>query len=188
MVADVEQLISAIKNKQFSRRTFLGSAAALAVTGSSGAASSISPPLPVQSINHMTISVSDPTASLAWYQGLFGMPIAARQGNTIVLQVGDGPQFMAIGGSPSDNPRITHLCLAVENFDDERTVQILAEHGVAATTESGPMQSRVRMRWRRSQRHAGTVLRRPRWHCRAIARYELLRGSRLAGRRLPRDA
>ena len=146
MVADVEQLISAIKNKQFSRRTFLGSAAALAVTGSSGAASSISPPLPVQSINHMTISVSDPTASLAWYQGLFGMPIAARQGNTIVLQVGDGPQFMAIGGSPSDNPRITHLCLAVENFDDERTVQILAEHGVAATTESGPMQSRVRMR------------------------------------------
>ena len=56
MVADVERLISGIKNKQFSRRTFLGSAAALAVTGSSGAASSISPPLPVQSINHMTIS------------------------------------------------------------------------------------------------------------------------------------
>jgi catechol 2,3-dioxygenase-like lactoylglutathione lyase family enzyme len=146
MVVDVERLIHDIKNNQFSRRTFLGSAAALAVTGSSSAATSNSPPLPVQSINHMTINVSDPAASLAWYQGLFGMPIAARQGNTIVLQVGDGPQFMAIGGSPSDNPRINHLCLAVENFDDERTVQILAEHGVAATTESGPMQSRVRMR------------------------------------------
>ena len=94
----------------------------------------------------MTIGVSDPAASLAWYQGLFGLPVAARQGNTTVLQIGDGPQFMAIGGSPSDNPRITHLCLAVENFDDARTVQILAEHGVAAATDSGPMKSRVRMR------------------------------------------
>ena len=146
MVADVERLISNIKNKQFSRRTFLGSAAALAVNGCSYAATSSSPPLPVQSINHMTIGVSDPAASLAWYQGLFGLPVAARQGNTTVLQIGDGPQFMAIGGSPSDNPRITHLCLAVENFDDARTVQILAEHGVAAATDSGPMKSRVRMR------------------------------------------
>jgi len=146
MASNSERLKNAVESRLFSRRTFLGSAAALAVTGRSNAATSSAPPLPVQSINHMTISVSDPAASLAWYQGLFGMPIAARQGETIVLQVGDGPQFMAIGGSPSDNPRITHLCLAVENFDDERTVQILAEHGVAATSESGPMQSRVRMR------------------------------------------
>jgi len=103
-------------------------------------------PIPVQAINHMTLSVSDPAASLEWYQGLFGMPIAARQGNTVVLQVGDGPQFIALGGTASDNPRITHYCLAVENFDDERIVQILAENGVAATGQSGAMQSRVRMR------------------------------------------
>ena len=47
--------------------------------------------IPVTSLNHMTLAVSDPAASLAWYQGLFGLPIAARQNNTIVLQVGDGP-------------------------------------------------------------------------------------------------
>jgi catechol 2,3-dioxygenase-like lactoylglutathione lyase family enzyme len=74
------------------------------------------------------------------------MPIAARQGDTVVLQVGDGPQFIALGGAASDNPRITHYCLAVENFDHEQTVQILAENGVAATGQSGPLQSRVRMR------------------------------------------
>ena len=101
MVVDVERLIHDIKNNQFSRRTFLGSAAALAVTGSSSAATSNSPPLPVQSINHMTINVSDPAASLAWYQGLFGMPIAARQGNTIVLQVGDPPMAINCGPSPT---------------------------------------------------------------------------------------
>ena len=159
MESDIDRLMTAFKNRQLGRRTFLGSLAALAVTGCSSDDSSdtsdgsteatlpqTGPPIPVQTINHMTLSVSDPAASLAWYQGLFGMPIAARQGGTVVLQVGDGPQFIALGGAASDNPRITHLCLALDNFDHERIVQILAENGVAATGQSGPMQSRVRMR------------------------------------------
>ena len=154
MQADLQQSSASDEKSKFSRRRFLESAAALALTACSGEENGASlaaglnsgPPLPVRAINHMTLSVSDPAASLAWYQGLFGMPIAARQGNTIVLRVGDGPQFMAIGGTASDNPRISHLCLAVDNFDDELIVQILAEHGVAAADASGPMQSRVRMR------------------------------------------
>lgn len=151
MESDLDRLF---KNRQLSRRTFLSSLASLAVAGygingnsdKAARAAANAPPIPVQSINHMTISVSDPAASLEWYQRLFGLPIAARQADTIVLQVGDGPQFIAIGGSPSDNPRITHYCLAVDNFDDERIVGILAENGVAATGQSGEMQSRVRMR------------------------------------------
>lgn len=159
--SEMQKLLSG--NQPLSRRMFLGSLAVMAVSGcsresstgttasQSGVASSAGlslagPPIPIQSINHMTLSVSDPAASLAWYQGLFGMPIAARQGGTIVLQVGDGPQFMAIGGNAGDNPRITHYCFAVDNFNDERLVQILAEHGVADTGESGALQSRVRMR------------------------------------------
>ena len=138
MGSDIER---PFKSRQLSRRTFLSSMGALAVAGygTSGriskfasAAEAPLPPISVQSINHMTLSVSDPAASLEWYQGLFGMPIAARQGGTIVLQVGDGPQFIALGGNPGDNPRITHYCLAVDNFDHERIVQILAENGVAA--------------------------------------------------------
>lgn len=163
MESDVEKLLLAFNKRQISRRTFLGALTAMAVTGcsssgignTSGVSSEASilasvpqqgPPLPVQDINHMTLSVSDPAASLAWYQGLFGLSIAARQGNTVVLQIGNGPQFMALGGMPSDNPRITHLCLAVDNFDDGRATQALAENGVAPSTESGSMQSRVRMR------------------------------------------
>ncbi|MEQ8956091.1 MAG: VOC family protein [Gammaproteobacteria bacterium] len=134
-------------NKPFNRRRFLGSMAVLAALPAVPTAVAQSrPPIPVQSINHMTLAVSDPAASLAWYQGLFGLPIAARQGNTIVLQVGDGPQFIAIGGNPSDNPRITHYCLAVENFEQARLLRILAEHGVENTGQSTAMQSRVRMR------------------------------------------
>ena len=163
MQSDIDRLMTAYENGHVSRRIFLGSLAALAVAGcgtDDGASMSATstdapppaapaqagPPIPVSGINHMTLSVSDPARSLEWYQGLFGMPIAARQAETVVLRVGDGPQFMALGGGASDNPRITHLCLAVDNFDDERIVRILGENGVAASGESGPMQSRVRMR------------------------------------------
>lgn len=153
MKTDGDKLIRAFRQRQISRRTFLGSLVTLAAAGHGiGGSSRVvlaaenTPPIQVRSINHMTISVSDPVASLQWYQGLFGMPIAARQGDTIVLQVGDGPQFIAIGGGASDNPRITHYCLAVDNFDDANIVQILAENGVAATGQSGALESRVRMR------------------------------------------
>ena len=64
------------------RRAFVSSLTSLGVgfgLGSTGlfAAPSL-PPIPVSAINHMTIAVSNPTASLEWYQRLFGMPIAAR--------------------------------------------------------------------------------------------------------------
>lgn len=148
MTAGIDKLLFALQQKQFSRRGFLGSMAAATVSSFAGVstAATNTPPLPTTMINHMTLSVSDPAASLAWYQGLFGMPIAARQANTIVLQVGSGPQFIAIGGNPSDNPRISHLCLAVDNFDADEAVSILAENGISAGDSSGPMQSRVRMR------------------------------------------
>jgi catechol 2,3-dioxygenase-like lactoylglutathione lyase family enzyme len=127
-----------------SRRVFLGALAAAVSTPRAFAQTG--PPIPITAINHMTISVSDPARSLAWYQGLFGMPIAARQANTVVLRVGDGPQFMAIGGGASATPRIGHFCLSTDNFDADRIVSILADHGIAFTGNSDPMETRVRMR------------------------------------------
>lgn len=154
MKPTMDELISAYKSKQISRRSFLSSLAVIAASGygltGSGKnalhAASNAPTLPVNSLNHMTISVSDPEASLEWYQGLFGLPIAARQANTIVLQVGGGPQFMAIGGGASDNPRITHYCFAMDDFDDGEVINILEQHGVANTGASNAMESRIRQR------------------------------------------
>ncbi len=142
-----------LSNRKLSRRRVIRSMATVAAgmslnSGPVGQAlaQGSQPAIPVRAINHITLAVSDPAASVAWYQGLFGLPIAARQSETTVLQVGEGPQFIAIGGNPSANPRITHYCLAVDDFDHESIVQTLAEHGVTDTGQAETMQSRVRMR------------------------------------------
>lgn len=136
--------------KTLSRRAFVTAISAItagySIGGKGVLAAQELPPLPVTAFNHMTLAVSDPGASVEWYQNLLGLPIVARQDNTTILQVGDGPQFIGISGNATDNPRITHYCLSVDNFDYEDAVRILAEQDVASVDASGPMQSMVRMR------------------------------------------
>ena len=144
MQANINRLMTAYDHGHVTRRVFLGSLTALAMVPQMHA--QVGSPIPVRSINHMTLSVSDPARSLEWYQGLFGLSIAARQANTVVLRIGDGPAFMAIGGGSSNSPGINHLCLAVNDFDENRIVRILGEYGVASSLTSGPMEVRIRMR------------------------------------------
>lgn len=153
-----------------SRREFLAGTAGAAVApaligcggGSPGAeppagdaaaapdASPAGPPIPVNAWNHMTLTVTDIGRSLEFYQGLFGLTLAARQAQTLILRVGDGPQFIALGGGrPDVQPHINHTCLTVDDFDADRLVGILGEHGVtrvAQPSDAGPSTVRIRMR------------------------------------------
>ena len=66
-------------------------------------------PLRVRGINHIGIAVADAKRSVDFYQGLFGMPVRGRQGSMTLLQMGAGPQFLAIAPAPGGAaPRITH--------------------------------------------------------------------------------
>ena len=200
---DIDRLMTAVEIGQVSRRIFLGSLAALAGCGPDGGTSTPArstsapapptpvqtvPPIPVRAINHMTLSVSDPALTLAWYQGLFGMPVAARQAETVVLRVGDGPQFLALGGGASDTPRITHLCLAVDNFDnrparaDSRRER---RRGVGSLRPDAVARQDARGRVRRGAcGHTRALRRRPGRGGRPASGLELLRGGRAAGRAL----
>ena len=61
------------------------------------------PVIPVKALNHFTLAVSDIKRSLDFYQGLFGMPIQARQGSTVLLRMGNGPQFLALTRGRSES-------------------------------------------------------------------------------------
>jgi catechol 2,3-dioxygenase-like lactoylglutathione lyase family enzyme len=133
------------------RRQFLCSLPALIAAprllAQSGAA-----PIRVRNLNHMTIAVADPKRSIEFYQGLFGMPVQARQGATPILRIGSGPQFLAISASGAAAPGINHYCVSVENFDADRLMATLAEHGVTRAEgaggglSGGPLKARVRLR------------------------------------------
>ena len=127
------------------RRRLLGSLPALAAARAM--AQSATPPLPARKLSQMTLNVSDLKRSLEFYQGLFGMPIQARQGSRVLLRVGAGPQYLAL--QPADagtKPGFSHFGISVDNFDAGRAMQVLTAHGVTQSSEPGPMKAQMRMR------------------------------------------
>jgi catechol 2,3-dioxygenase-like lactoylglutathione lyase family enzyme len=144
MSARVDRLMKSYEGGRISRRGMLMALPALAMAPRTFAQSRSR--LRARALNHMTLSVSDVKRSLDFYQGLFGMPIQARQGNTIVLRLGDGPQFLALSPAGTNPPSIGHFCITVENFSVDGVLRTLAEHGITRADASGPMKARVRMR------------------------------------------
>ena len=139
------------------RRNLLLSLPALAVAPRSiprlGAQQARTPPIAVNALNHMTLTVSDVKRSVDFYQRLFGMPVQARQGATVLLRIGAGPQFIAIGGGAGNaKPGIGHFCMTTEHFNADGVMGILARHGVTKADASGgglsggPMKARVHIR------------------------------------------
>ena len=134
------------------RREFLFSVPALAV-GSRVFAQAAKPAIPVKTLSHFALAVSDVKRSLDFYQGLFGMPMHARQGSTVLLRIGNGPQFLALGPAGSNRPSIeSHFGMTVENFNADRIVGVLAQHGITKAEAAdrgmsgGPLKVRVSMR------------------------------------------
>jgi catechol 2,3-dioxygenase-like lactoylglutathione lyase family enzyme len=104
-------------------------------------------PIRVKGINHVTLAVSDLKRSVDFYQGLFGMPVLNRQGTSAVsLQIGSGPQHLGLSSAGSNAPNINHICLAVDNFNVDRIVGVLTQHGLTKGDDRGPMRVTVRMR------------------------------------------
>jgi catechol 2,3-dioxygenase-like lactoylglutathione lyase family enzyme len=126
---------------QITRRSLLLSIPVLGLRAQAGKT-----PIPVRSLSHMTLRVSDFKRSLEFYQGLFGLPIQARQSDTVQLRIGPG-QYMAVGGTAAGGkPGIDHFCMTTPGFEVARTTAILAKHGVTKSDARGAMKTWVRMR------------------------------------------
>jgi catechol 2,3-dioxygenase-like lactoylglutathione lyase family enzyme len=108
--------------------------------------------LPVRSLSHCTLTVTDLKRSVDWYQGLFGMGITARQGTAPSLQIGSGVEFLFFaGGQANAKPGFNHFCMAMDHFVLADALSILEENGVSKADASGgiaggAMKYRVRMR------------------------------------------
>lgn len=133
------------------RRRFLAMLPALALTPRALAQTAASPPFRVNGLSQVTLTVSDVPRSLRFYQGLFGMPIQARQGSMVLLRIGDGPRFLALKqAAAGEQPSISALGFGVPGFAIDPALKTLAAHGVteapATATRPGPKQALVRVR------------------------------------------
>lgn len=144
------------------RRTFLAALPALAIPAISGKAIAApralaqagAPPLRLRGLSQLTLTVSDVKRSLDFYQGLFGMPIQARQGASVFLRIGDGPQFLALKpAAAGERPSISAFGMAIEDFKVDRVMKVLGDHGITAAEAGagdtpGPMKAVVKVRKR----------------------------------------
>jgi catechol 2,3-dioxygenase-like lactoylglutathione lyase family enzyme len=133
------------------RRSFLVSLPALAMSPRIVAQAPAGAPFRVNGLSQITLTVSDVKRSLEFYQGLFGMPVQARQGSTVLLRIGGGPRFLALRQAASgERPSISALGFGVQDFSIDRAVETLSAHGFTAappTSEKpGPKQTLVRTR------------------------------------------
>ena len=112
-------------------------------------------PVPLIKLHNFGLRVRDVDRSVAFYQGLFGSPVQARQGQTVVLRLGDGPYFYSISPlQAGESPGITHIGLSVSGYDLDRTEAELARNGVArgaVPSRAGPNLQVAGTSWRRQR-------------------------------------
>jgi catechol 2,3-dioxygenase-like lactoylglutathione lyase family enzyme len=110
------------------RSALLGLSATMATPGLM--AQPARPPLQTRRLNNVMIAVSNLERSAAFYERLFGP--AVRQGDTVVFRVGEGPHFFALTALKNGaKPDFLSYGMTVEDFDAERVLRTLADHGVA---------------------------------------------------------
>jgi catechol 2,3-dioxygenase-like lactoylglutathione lyase family enzyme len=125
------------------RRSFLVSVPAL-LAAHRLMAQNGAPLIRVNGLSQMTLTVSDPKRSIDFYQGLFGMPIQARQGTATFLRIGAGPRFLAIvPAGPGEKPSISRFGMGVEQFNVDNVLKILAQHGVTPEGASNSTSAKV---------------------------------------------
>ncbi|MDH3205061.1 MAG: VOC family protein [Gemmatimonadota bacterium] len=86
--------------------------------------------LALTGISHLTINVTDPETSNAFYQRVFGFDIQAYQAASPILGVGQGSDFLMFIGSGNGGARVNHACFYMDGFDVPRVQGVLERHGI----------------------------------------------------------
>jgi len=99
----------------------------------------------LRGMSHLTINVTDPTVTNAFYQEAFGMDIQAYQAASPIMGAGPGVHFLMHIGSGAGDPRINHACFNMENFNVAEVQDELERHGI--TPRGGPSGSGPLKHW-----------------------------------------
>lgn len=129
---EVDRLLRWYETGRITRRELVAVLAALVASEPTTRAQTVPAPIPVRTLNHVTLFVSDVARSVDFYRTLFGLRVQSRQAAGTNLAVGDGPAFLGVFSAGAGTPAIHHVCLGVERFDADAVLQTLERRGVNA--------------------------------------------------------
>ncbi len=142
MTATTNPQVSGDDNNGWTRRELILVLSALAAAPGRATAQSGASSIPVRTLNHVHLNVSDLQRSLEFYRTLFGMRVQGNQGVegdwsrgvVPILGIGNGPHFISFGerADPGPRGRIDHVGFGVERFDADEVAAALAAHGIEA--------------------------------------------------------
>jgi catechol 2,3-dioxygenase-like lactoylglutathione lyase family enzyme len=73
--------------------------------------------LPALKLQSIDIRVGNPDASMQFYHDLLGLQVVGRDGKTILLRIGDSPQFISLSPTRAgESAHITSIGLSVQKF------------------------------------------------------------------------
>jgi catechol 2,3-dioxygenase-like lactoylglutathione lyase family enzyme len=125
----IDTLIAQYDKGQLTRRQLVQALAMLALPGAA-AAQPAAPAIPALSLNHVSLAVTDPEASKAFFQKTFGMPVVSTQGTGINLAL--GTSFLGLYKMPNPG-RVDHVCFGVDHYDVNAMAAKLEAQGIKAT-------------------------------------------------------
>jgi len=125
----IDRLMKDTEARRMTRRDLLVTLSAVAMAPRVIAQGSPTP-IKLRSLNSATMAVSDVQRSVAFYQKIFGMPVQTRQGQTAILRIGDGPQYLALTPANGGQTGIIGFGMTVYDFNVDKLKRTLTEFGV----------------------------------------------------------
>ena len=135
----IEQLITDYDQAKITRRQLLSglamlTAASTAVPGLAADEETREPAFQGQSLNHVTLSVSDVERSRQFYSSILGVSVISKQKNGINLGLGDS--FLGLY-SIKEPPRVNHFCVGLDEFHVRVAAERLRQFGVVPRVRKG---------------------------------------------------
>src|SRR5712692_8294383 len=125
----ISKLLEAYENGKMSRRTLIQGLAVLAASSTAAEAAGFQG----NSINHISLQVSNLQRSTDFYQRVFGCTVNKRDGNN---QLVFGKDFLVV--RPGNPPaKVDHFAIGVDNFNKDSVTADLKTRGATAIDQQG---------------------------------------------------
>src|SRR5215467_8662717 len=129
MTNTISRLLEAYEKGKMSRRQLVQGLALLAAGSSTAQAAGFQG----NSVNHISLQVSNLQRSTDFYQRVFGCPVNKRDGNN---QLMFGKDFLVLRlGNPS--AKVDHFAIGVNNFNKDSVTADLKSRGVTPVDQQG---------------------------------------------------